>query len=533
MRRIEISLARPLAAALGFAMMSAPAPAEAFCGFYVAGAGADLYNQATVVVLMRDGTRTVLSMRNNYQGPPQDFALIVPVPVVLAQDDVRVIEAAVFDRVDRLSAPRLVEYWERDPCEVPWDAEGEASCAGEAPEDEESLGVKVEAAFAVGEYQIKILSATDSTGLETWLQREQYAIPGGAEPLLRPYVESGSKFFVAKVDASKVTFDPQGRTKLSPLRISYDSPEFSLPVRLGLINASPNGKQDLLIHILARGHRYRVSNYENVTIPTNLDVEDEVRHDFGSFYASLFDHVLAGRPNAVVTEYAWAAGSCDPCPDEPLSLQELVTLGADLLPAYTKVFAQGRAPEQAEWEVPSEFVLTRLHARYDASSLGEDLVFEVAPPIVGGREFPSQNEQLEQGASERPNGPNSFQARYVIRHRWTKPVKCENPNHGIWTGQPSEASSNIDFAFVERDADLAALLTEGAAGQVGREVGSVPPRRTPEPSASSDPGESSSSAGCAHCSTTGPSRDPLALLASFGLLGLLGAATRAGKRRDQ
>jgi hypothetical protein len=35
------------------------------------------------VVLMRDGTRTVLSMQNNYQGPPQDFAMVVPVPVVL------------------------------------------------------------------------------------------------------------------------------------------------------------------------------------------------------------------------------------------------------------------------------------------------------------------------------------------------------------------------------------------------------------------------------------------------------------------
>jgi MYXO-CTERM domain-containing protein len=522
MRKTEISLGVPFAAALGLAMLSVPAPAEAFCGFYVAGAGAELYNQATVVVLMRDGTRTVLSMRNNYQGPPQDFALVVPVPAVLAEDDVRVIDARVFDRVDRLSAPRLVEYWEDDPCAA---IEGEGSCSGEgeAPEDDESLGVKVEAAFAVGEYEIRILSATDSTGLETWLQRQQYAIPSGAEPLLRPYVESGSKFFVAKVDASKVAFDQQGRTKLSPLRISYDSPEFSLPVRLGLINASPDGKQDLLIHILARGDRYRVSNYENVTIPTNLEVEDGVRSHFGSFYASLFDHVLASHPNAVVTEYAWSAGSCDPCPDEPLSLQELVTLGADLLPAYAKVFKRGRAPAKAEWELPYEFVLTRLHARYDASSLGEDLVFEVAPAIVGGREFMTEDGQLQQGASESPRGHNTFQARYVIRHRWTKPVTCDDPNYGMWGEQPSVASSNIDFAFVERDADLSALLSEGAAGQLG-----VPPRRAPEPSA----GESPSAAGCAHCSTTERDRDPLALLASFGLLGLLGAATRAGRRRD-
>ena len=50
------------------------APASAFCGFYVAGGGAELFNNATQVVLMREGTRTVLSMQNNYQGPPSDFA---------------------------------------------------------------------------------------------------------------------------------------------------------------------------------------------------------------------------------------------------------------------------------------------------------------------------------------------------------------------------------------------------------------------------------------------------------------------------
>src|SRR5688572_27787198 len=93
-----------------------PSWAHAFCGFYVAGAGADLYNHATVVVLMRDGTRTVLSMQNDYQGPPEDFAMVVPVPTVLAQSDVHVLPREIFQRVDRLAAPRLVEYWESDPC---------------------------------------------------------------------------------------------------------------------------------------------------------------------------------------------------------------------------------------------------------------------------------------------------------------------------------------------------------------------------------------------------------------------------------
>src|SRR5688572_12877312 len=108
--------ARMAAVVLGAAIATASARADAFCGFYVSGADAKLFNNATIVVLLRDGTRTVLSMQNNYQGPPENFAMVVPVPVVLQKENVKTLPREAFDRVDRLAAPRLVEYWEQDPC---------------------------------------------------------------------------------------------------------------------------------------------------------------------------------------------------------------------------------------------------------------------------------------------------------------------------------------------------------------------------------------------------------------------------------
>src|SRR5499426_3144160 len=100
-----------------FATFAAVSVAEAFCGFYVGGADASLFNNATQVVLMREGTKTVLSMQNNYQGPPENFAMVVPVPVVLQEQNVKTLPLEVFARVDKLGAPRLVEYWEQDPCQ--------------------------------------------------------------------------------------------------------------------------------------------------------------------------------------------------------------------------------------------------------------------------------------------------------------------------------------------------------------------------------------------------------------------------------
>src|SRR5438128_5687860 len=90
--------------------------ADAFCGFFVAGGNSKLSNNASQVVLLRNGHRTVMTMSNSYQGPPENFAMVVPVPVVLHKEDVKTLPADVFDHIDSLSAPRLVEYWEQDPC---------------------------------------------------------------------------------------------------------------------------------------------------------------------------------------------------------------------------------------------------------------------------------------------------------------------------------------------------------------------------------------------------------------------------------
>ena len=54
---------------------------------------------------------------------------------------------------------------------------------------DKALGVKVEAEYAVGEYDIVILSAEQSGGLETWLNENGYKIPGGAGDILGSYIK--------------------------------------------------------------------------------------------------------------------------------------------------------------------------------------------------------------------------------------------------------------------------------------------------------------------------------------------------------
>jgi len=150
---------RLLAAALALAAHAGTA--HAFCGFYVSGSGEKMFNDATQVVLMRDGTRTVLSMQNDFHGPLEDFAMVVPVPVVLHEPDVKTLPKDVFDHVDSLGSPRLVEYWEQDPCPPPMElAEGKAGIGAGGTGMGYGVGggrggmrgsVKIEAKFDVAE----------------------------------------------------------------------------------------------------------------------------------------------------------------------------------------------------------------------------------------------------------------------------------------------------------------------------------------------------------------------------------------------
>jgi hypothetical protein len=444
---------------------------DAFCGFYVSGSNDELYNDATRVSLVRDGQQTILGMQNNYKGPPEDFAMVIPVPVVLQKANVKTLDDSLFEALDTLTAPRLVEYWERDPCYEPPERRLGVFYDLKDPGVEvrgESSGtnggaVRVEAEFDVDEYDIVILSSSESTALEQWLTDNDYEIPKGAAPYFKPYVQRGQYFFVARVDMEKVHYE-NGEAVLSPLRFEYESDDFELPVRLGLINSQ--GAQELIVYILARKQRYEVANLPNVTVPTNLTVAQETQGQFPRFYGELFDHVLRENPQAVVTEYAWPLGSCDPCPRQPITLDQFRKLGGDVIHRRSNLTEKELWLREYRWRWASRWVVTRLHTRYGKHSLGEDLVFREAAPITGGVGMPrgEDGEMAFQGA--RASDTNRFQARYIIRHFWEGTPGCASPDYGHWGGfgarRPalSPGSNSMSFSSAPGNTPLADYVVD-------------------------------------------------------------------------
>ena len=293
-----------------FASILLSQPAWAFCGFYVSKADSNLYNKASEVVIARDGEKTVLTMANDYQGEVKDFAMVVPVPEILTENQVHVGEPKIIERLDSFSAPRLVEYFDEDPCNPPiyFNAAPTSTSVGSGVSEQafrqeaQALGVTIEEQFSVGEYDILILSATESEGLETWLRQNDYQIPSGASSVLGAYIRDGLKFFVAKVNLEE--FANTGYQSLRPLMMAYESPRFMLPIRLGMVNGT--GEQDLIAYLLSPKGRIELTNYRTVKIHSGVEIPEFVEDEFKDFYLDSFerDYEKEGK-NIAFLEYAW------------------------------------------------------------------------------------------------------------------------------------------------------------------------------------------------------------------------------------
>ena len=378
------------------AVLALPVTASAFCGFYVARADSKLYNQSSQVALVRDGRSTSITMASDYQGDLKEFALVIPVPTVIDKDDVKVVEKALLDHLDAYTAPRLVEYWDPDPNEPPImyapavmsaEPDGLFRKKSAMSDGARARGVTIERQFSAGEYDILVLSAKQSDGLQIWLNENGYKMPEGAEPVLDSYIRQDMKFFVAKVNLDRQA--KEGRTWLRPIRVTYSSRKFMLPLRLGTVNAK--GPQDMIVYVLNRNGRVESTNYRTIQNLTNQDVPEFIKAEFADFYRAMFDRVMEiEKMSSIVTEYFWDMGWCDPCSSDPVPLRELRELGCGWL----------KGDDNARPEEGSTFI-TRLHVRYDREHFPEDIVFQE----TGDKQF--------------------IQGRYIINHPWRGKAKNE------------------------------------------------------------------------------------------------------------
>lgn len=461
----------------------------------LAGTGAEKVHSTEIVLMKKDG-KSVLTVMPDYQGPLSSFAVVIPVPSDVTPEQVTTLRRIYVDRVAQISAPKFAEFWEMDPCddvekfEQDWEqdmtASDDTAFMGTMKTDPSKKVAKemlldMEAKKKVGEYgETKVGSASE---IKAWLAEKNWTLPSGADQSFAEYEAAGFQFLALGVDTGRVELVGGDRAQLSPIRISTGEDITQLPTRFGLPSAAK--EQELTIFTLVPEQRMQVSNYETQAVPTNLRVVTEyeesadkkynLKEKVGEFFAALHDRYLEKHPKTFLLEYAWSTDDCGkPCANEPLLPDEILSLGGDVFEANLPESARRPRPPEptdeekakleailAEKKTPAEkrdakeqwqkdreelaarkgilernrFVLTRLHYRYDAAAMPQDVKLGAGAPIEGGVGLP----QGEFGAADttvKPSDKNQFQARYNGLFPNQVVVKCENPKPHRWGKAP-------------------------------------------------------------------------------------------------
>jgi hypothetical protein len=489
--------------ALALAVMVAHRPVEAFPGILIGKDEAPRFVHATQVVLMRRGGVSVFTVMVDYEGPMTPFALVLPVPSDVRPERIETVRRGILLRLEQISAPRFHAFYEQDPCTSgapaqDWEHHVEArghgflTPDGVPPEDEKYalsnlLTAPVAPVFkkVESEFRYHVLESASPAALGAWIHERSYRLSPAALAALTPHLGAGKSLLIAEVSTKHVEMTGQDRVQLGGIRYWTGKPALDLPVTLGLQNL--RDEQDLSIYVLDRDSRFQVKNYPNVVPPTNVSVDPRASERLGGVYNALFERVADRTPLAFVTEFAWSTRGCGiPCPDAPLGLDELMTLGADVLETHTTSAAERaiaapvlseadrkRFEEQMALLPPARrkaarrdrardlrelarrrslamrhtFVLSRLHRAYDAASLPRDIALEPAPPLAGGIGIP-RGAAGELSRAAVAAAESEFQMRFVALHAWSGEVACNQRFPFRWGKRwPSEARASRKVAL--------------------------------------------------------------------------------------
>jgi hypothetical protein len=401
--------------------------------------------------------------------------------------------------------------------------------------------------FKDGEYTFSLVPKGQS--VEAYVEKKKLTLPGRVRERLSRYEAEGMQMLVADVTTSKVELAGARRALLSPIRFSTRLP-YAIPSTLGLENSA--GHQELVVYVLHPDKRFEVANYPNAYPPTNVNVDLTVKERMGEFYAGVHDALLAKDPKAFLVEYAWPAiKHCgEPCPNAPMMIHELLSLGVDVVesdvpdaersPPPPELSEEERAQlkpldketkkrlEEQRREVVRRrgvlerngYVITRLHHRYDAKTLGEDIKVRPAAHVQGGLGAPAgANGELP--VSIEPAAESRLQIRYSALHPSKKVVQCDDPKRWRWGQAPSsyrglrKTWTARDTAYKKRDRFVLKDVIKSSVPVLGISAAGAEPAVASVPEA-----DTKKDSGCALSAAAGKNRGS----ASASLLSLLAFA---------
>jgi hypothetical protein len=504
-------LARWLTPLFSISILLWSAHALAFPGFYVGKNASKRVSHADFFVVMNKGEQSVVSMMTDFDGPFEPFALVLAVPGDVTLDRIVTLRREYVDRVDQISAPRYHEFWEMDPCDPgkaqqEWERDlrvstsadnflgGAASDFGPTKKVPKEMLLNMKTEVKQGEYTF-LMPEEDQPFLD-FAKARGWVFSPAMEQAVAQYLGKGMKFVLAEVDPNRIELIGGEKAQMSPIRFWTSPPYRNIPERLGFLSA--DGPQELFVLVLDPEKHYIPKNYELSYPPTNVQLEYKtmwdgkelyVKERMAEFMAAMHDIWLKKHPKTWWLEYAWTADGCgQPCPNEPIMINELLTLGADIFeqgvsdedknpkpPPMTDEEKARRKEDLAE-AAPADrpklkktldedrkelfrrkavlernhYVITRLHHRISEATFPTDL--EISPTdahVEGGVKLPTGSKG-DLPLEVTPSSADRMQTRMVNFHPWIGMQNCEAPERYKW-GKPPRTYRGLRKIWVVED----------------------------------------------------------------------------------
>lgn len=300
--RLASSLSVTLCTVVASVALLSPSPTHAWGGtFSEAGPVAPRVEQSGETVLFwLDGTHIEAHIQIQYEGEPEGFAWIVPVP---AMPEIQIGSQALFDNVLETTAPAFA-VGSRSASEC--DGFTQVGCGGFIADegfdsfffDEDEGGFEssepevIDRGFA-GVFAYEVLTVDSADEITAWLDQAGYANNPDAAPILADYVQEGFVFVAFRLRGGI------GVDEIHPITIRYPGTEPSIPIRLSRVAATDN----LPIRALFLAQERVVpGDWAHVELNwAKLDWLDDPAADYRQLVSQAIDD--AGG-QAFVTEYA-------------------------------------------------------------------------------------------------------------------------------------------------------------------------------------------------------------------------------------
>ncbi|HUT89506.1 MAG TPA: DUF2330 domain-containing protein [Thermoguttaceae bacterium] len=238
-------------------------------------------------ILEKYGEFVKITLRTHYRSGPDELAWVVPVPskplsVAKADDE-------AFRYLEGWTAPRFTTLQRTSGCGI--------GCSGGDSTPVVGRVVVAETGRA-GIFDYTVLTASGVETLVAWLRDRQFAVPDGAESVLRRYVEKGWYWLAIRVRSEE---SDKPTLAMHPIKYTYHDTDFVYPLVISSVSADE--ENEIVLYVLA-DCRHRPQNWTNVTIPSD-DLQLDDKTPSGTNYEKLVRQMTHRDGGHVfVTEFA-------------------------------------------------------------------------------------------------------------------------------------------------------------------------------------------------------------------------------------